>query len=152
MNIQHNRGLLRSRSNIWSGGAVKLWLPWSNGCSIHYDYHDFWMKIWFKANFWPRSRILKVKKRKIIRISLGIRFWGLNCILIDIYWPKFKSKIRGFWDLFPRFPIQNHCIKILFLILLEFFFAWQYTLTYSCTLGKKNQSKNINSNRHSQYN
>ena len=30
-------------------------------------------------------------------------------------------KIRGFGDLFPRFPIQNHCIKILFLILLEFF-------------------------------
>ena len=24
MNIQHNRGLLRSRSNIWSGGAVKF--------------------------------------------------------------------------------------------------------------------------------
>ena len=34
-NIQHNRGLLRSRSNIWSGGAVKFWLPWSNRCSVH---------------------------------------------------------------------------------------------------------------------
>ena len=34
----HNRALLRSRSNIWSGGAVKFWLPRCNGCSVHYDY------------------------------------------------------------------------------------------------------------------
>ena len=121
------------------------------GWSVHHDYDDFWMKKWKWANFWTEHRILRVKKRKIIRISLGIHFWGLYCILIDINWPKFEIKIRGFWDLFPRFPIQNHCIKILFLILLEFFLLdntpWPTVVLWE----RKNQSKNINSTNHSQY-
>ena len=36
------------------------------------------MKSGFLANFGYRCRILEVKKRKIIRISLGIHFWGLE--------------------------------------------------------------------------
>ena len=38
------------------------------------DYDDFWMKSCYKANFWPGHRILKVNKKKMIRISLGIYF------------------------------------------------------------------------------
>ena len=49
------------------------------------------MKIWYKANFWPRSRILEVKKRKIIRILLGIHFWGLNCTIVDLKCLKFDN-------------------------------------------------------------
>ena len=36
------------------------------------------MKSGFLANFGYRCRILEVKKRKIIRILLGIHFWGLE--------------------------------------------------------------------------
>ena len=50
------------------------------------------MKIWYKANFWPRCRILEVKKRKIIRILLGIQFWGLNCTIVDLKCLKFYNK------------------------------------------------------------
>ena len=49
------------------------------------------MKIWYKANFWPRCWILEVKKRKIIRISLGIHFWGLNCTIVDLKCLKFDN-------------------------------------------------------------
>ena len=49
------------------------------------------MKIWYKANFWPRCRILEVKKRKIIRILLGIHFWGLNCTIVDLKCLKFDN-------------------------------------------------------------
>ena len=107
MNIQHNRGLLRSRSNIWSGGAVKLWLPWSNGCSSDYDYDDFWMKIRYEANFWSRSRIWEVKKREIIRISLGIHFWGFQAPVNSINGSKRRRKIESFRALF----FQNFIFK-----------------------------------------
>ena len=46
----------------------------------------------FNANFWTRHRILKVKKRKMIRISRGIHFWGLNLTHIDWEWLRFKIK------------------------------------------------------------
>ena len=50
------------------------------------------MKSGFFANFGHRCRILKVKKRKIIRISLGIHFWGLNCTIVDLKCLKFDNK------------------------------------------------------------
>ena len=49
------------------------------------------MKIWYKANFWPRCRILEVKKMEIIRILLGIHFWGLNCKIVDLICLKFDN-------------------------------------------------------------
>ena len=49
------------------------------------------MKSGFLANFGYRCRILEVKKRKIIRISLGIHFWGLNCTIVDLKCLKFDN-------------------------------------------------------------
>ena len=66
-------------------------MPRCNGCSVHYDYDDFWMKSGFFANFGYRCRILEVKKRKIIRILLGIHFWGLNCTIVDLKCLKFDN-------------------------------------------------------------
>ena len=90
MNIQHNRALLRSRSNIWSGGSVKFWHSCCGGCSVHYDYDDFWMKSCYKANFWPGHRILKVKKKEndqnfarnpFLRVILHINRFQIQKIL-----------------------------------------------------------------------
>ena len=67
--------------NIWSGGSVNFWHSCCGGWSADDDYDDFWMKRCYNANFWPRHRILKVKKRKMIRISPGIYLWRLNCTL-----------------------------------------------------------------------
>ena len=91
LNIQHNRALIMKLTNIWSSGSVKFWHSCCGGCSVHYDYDDFWMKKWKWANFWTGHRILKVKKRKMIRISPGIHFWGLNCTFINNYCLKFNS-------------------------------------------------------------
>ena len=49
------------------------------------------MKSGFLANFGYRCRILEVKKRKIIRILLGIHFWGLNCTIVDLKCLKFDN-------------------------------------------------------------
>ena len=49
------------------------------------------MKIRYKANFWSRGRIWEVKKRKIVRISLGINFWGLSCTIVDLKCLKFDN-------------------------------------------------------------
>ena len=49
------------------------------------------MKSGFFANFGYRCRILEVKKRKIIRILLGIHFWGLNCTIVDLKCLKFDN-------------------------------------------------------------
>ena len=49
------------------------------------------MKSGFLAYFGYRYWILEVKKRKIIRILLGIHFWGLNCTIVDLKCLKFDN-------------------------------------------------------------
>ena len=65
---------------------------------------NFWIKKWKWANFWTGHRILKVKKRKMIRISPGIHFWGLNCTFINDYCLKFNS--TSWW------PELAHCAPL----------------------------------------
>ena len=52
------------------------------------------MKSGFFANFGYRCQILEVKKRKFVRISLGIYFWGLNCTIVDLKCLKFDNNKR----------------------------------------------------------
>ena len=116
LNIHYNRASILPLTMIWmmrgsgSGGAVKFWLPRCAGCSVHYDYDNFWMKIRYEANFWSRGRIWEVKKRKIIRIEFLTHLAGFQAPVNSINGPKRRRKMGRFCARFRKFHNQNHSI------------------------------------------